>query len=300
MKINKTISIIGGYGALGKWYATFFKREGWKVIIYGRNAEKLENAAIELGVSAEQNIEQAVKKSEVIFISVTIPETIPTIQQIATYIQSDKILIEIASIKGEIINTFKNITQRSAYHIDWLSIHPMFGPGAVSMKGMKILFIQSDQNPGIHDYFWELFSKHDALCRDTSLEEHDQMMARVLGGPHFFNIAFMKFLEMPPSDEFNIQRLLPFAGTTFTLQKTLCEAVLHETRSIYAPIQMENPAFLQRLKEFRQFLDDYIQIIEQKDTIRFNQLFETLRSYAKSDPKFEGAYETLYKLIQHI
>jgi len=67
----KKVSIIGGYGKMGRWLARFLNKEGLEVTLAGRDSLKLEEAARELGCRAAP-LEQAVKQADAIVISVSL------------------------------------------------------------------------------------------------------------------------------------------------------------------------------------------------------------------------------------
>jgi prephenate dehydrogenase len=293
----ESITIIGGYGALGKWFARFFHSIGWQVLLYGRNTEKLTEAANQLGVKKTTDLKFAVSNTDVVWISIPIPETAQIISEIAVYARDQTTIIEIASIKAPIIEQIKIIKQ---YNLNFLSIHPMFGPGATSLDQKKMLFILQEPPSETFQYFWNLFAQNGANCVITSGIEHDQIMASVLGGAHFINMFFVKCLEIGFEGKIDLEILKKFGGTTFSLQKTISEAVLQENPHIYAPIQMENPYFLERLEKLYHFLGEYIQIIKSKNLTKFIDIFKGLQNFAKTDNSFASAYEIFYRLLSQL
>jgi prephenate dehydrogenase len=292
-----SITIIGGYGALGKWFARFFHNEGWSVKIYGRDAQKLENAAIELEVLAEYDFEQVIQNSEVIMISVPISDTPNVMENVISKAKPNTTIIEITSIKKTVFDTWNRFLPEISTNLHCLSIHPMFGPGTQSLENKKIVFIKIADDTTVFDYFWQLFSNRGAQCHETSMEEHDQIIARVLGDAHFISMAFMTLLSLESDPRYSLDNLLPYAGTTFTLQKTIAESVLHESPTIYGTIQLENSEFLHQLECFRKFLDDYIHMVQNKDLEKFTELFENLQTFAEKDPSFSQAYDFFYKMF---
>ena len=47
------ITIIGGTGRMGKWFAKFFQNKGYNVIITSRSSRKASSIAKEIGVKYE-------------------------------------------------------------------------------------------------------------------------------------------------------------------------------------------------------------------------------------------------------
>jgi prephenate dehydrogenase len=279
------------------------------VTLYGRNIDRLQQTAKEIGVHSISDLRLAVQASQVIFVSVPIPETIPVIKSIIPFLLPDSLIIEVTSIKSGIIPALRNIIEEGATSIHFLSLHPMFGGGAPSLKGRKILFVTFNDDRFGFELLWDSFAQHEALCLETSFKEHDAMMAKVLSCSHFVNLAFLELIRQDFTSiedvtedkiQVSLDQLIKIGGTTFGLQKTIAEAVLQEKPEIYGPIQMENPYFLQHLKNFRSFLDEYITMIQNKDQMAFSEFFEGLRKFAKSDIKFEKAYEIFYEFVKHL
>ena len=64
------ILIIGGTGETGRWFARFYKEQGFDVVIWGIN--KKMDVADELGVLFAENLDIEIKTSDIVMISVPI------------------------------------------------------------------------------------------------------------------------------------------------------------------------------------------------------------------------------------
>ena len=79
------VAIIGGSGKMGQGFARFLLKEGYEVIITGRNEGKLQAAKRQLGAEATTNNVEAVRKAKAILISVPIDNFEAVIEQIAPH-----------------------------------------------------------------------------------------------------------------------------------------------------------------------------------------------------------------------
>jgi len=112
---------------MGQWFASFLVKDGKEVVITGKNQRKLLEASQQLGVETATNVE-AVKKADVILLSVPIDGFETVVKQISPYIRPEQITIDITSIKQSPVEIMhKHIKQGVT-----LGVHPMFGAGAKS------------------------------------------------------------------------------------------------------------------------------------------------------------------------
>jgi prephenate dehydrogenase len=113
----------------------------------------------------------------------------------------------------------------------------MFGPGADTFSGRKVVVIPVTKDRALTEWAVDLFTREGAEVHVVnSGEEHDRFMAITLGLVHFLNIVLGRVLM--GSD---IREIKKFAGTTFSLQLTLVEAVLSEDPELYYGIGSLNP-----------------------------------------------------------
>ncbi|MDP2844570.1 MAG: prephenate dehydrogenase/arogenate dehydrogenase family protein, partial [Candidatus Methanoperedens sp.] len=91
------ILIIGGTGETGRWFAKFYKKHGFDVVIWGINKRK--DIAAELGVQFADDFDVEITTSDLVMISVPINITEKTIREIAPKMPAGSLLMDITSIK---------------------------------------------------------------------------------------------------------------------------------------------------------------------------------------------------------
>src|SRR5690606_2828127 len=101
------------------------------------------------------------------------------------------------------------------------SIHPMFGPDTRLLSGRHVVFVDVGV-PEATRRARALFAATMAEPIEMSLEEHDRVMAYVLGLSHALNLAF--FTALAESGEL-VPRLQELSSTTFDAQLKVASLV---------------------------------------------------------------------------
>ena len=276
---------------MGKWFARFFRDRGFNVVISSRSSKRATSVARELGVEYEKTSFNAVRNADVVIVSTPIGVTAKIIREVSKRMKAGAILFDIASIKGEIIRALE---EANALGIRTLSVHPLFGPGAKSINGKKVLIIPVSENPELLIEVLEMF-KGATIHIVESGEYHDRMMALTLSLPHFLNITYGKILSKA-----DIRELKKFGGTTFTLQLLISESVLSEDPELYYEIQKQNEVFSEILDDFTEVVRESALIVQNKNKTRFFKDFEKVKASLSKDPKFLKAYQSFYKALEAI
>ncbi len=119
-----TVTVVG-VGLIGGSMALALKEKGIakKLIGVGRSINSL-TKALELGLIDEALLlEEAVKKSDFIYVSIPVDSTIPVILQIMDLITHKQIVVDAGSTKFALCNALKNHPMRKQF----VATHPMWG-----------------------------------------------------------------------------------------------------------------------------------------------------------------------------
>ena len=287
--MGKRVAILGGTGKMGRWFARFFQTKGYEITIASRSPERATKAAEELGVRSADSYIEAVKEVDMVIVSTPIETTAETIREVKEKLTPGTILFDIASVKGEIP---KALSEAALLGAKVLSIHPLFGPGATTLKGKKVIVIPITKDAQLVKYVRGLFEEDGAeTYLAASGEEHDRMVGITLSVTHFINIALAKMLS-----SHDIQEVKRFAGTTFSLQLMLAEAVLTEDPNLYYAIESNNPAFRDLLDGFLRAAHDLAAKIDDRNA--FVDTFVKARESLSRDPEFASAYQRFYKALE--
>lgn len=287
------VAILGGTGSMGQWFAKYFQNKGFEVVISGRTPEKTARIAKELGVDYSESDFEAVSDANMVIVSKPIEVTTKSIHEISRHLQKDAILFDIASVKGDVI---KALEKASKMGVRAVSIHPLYGPGAQSIRGKQFLMIPINEDLHVVTEMTQMFEADGGIVNVLeSGEVHDKMMALTLGLPHLINIVFGKVLS-----EEDIRDVKKFSGTTFTLQLLLTESVLSQDPNLYYAIQSQNPAFTEVLNHVVRVLEEMASAITKRDKNRFFQIFEETKASISRDSEFSSAYQRFYRALDVI
>lgn len=287
--MEKRVAILGGTGRMGRWFTRFFMGKGYDVVISGRSLERARIVAEEMHVQAAASNSDAVRGADVVVVATPIEATAKSIRAAKGAFKRGAIVFDIASVKGNIPEALR---EAASAGVRALSIHPLFGPGATTLSGRKVIVIPITQDERLVEWAKKLFEDDGAeVYIVTSGEEHDQMVAITLSLTHFVNIVLAKVLARR-----DIREVKKFAGTTFTLQLTLIEAILTEDPRLYYTIEGQNPKFKGVLDEFLQAMRDTAETLEDREA--YVKAFVKARSCLAGDTGFSKAYERFYKAVE--
>jgi prephenate dehydrogenase len=284
-----SITIVGATGQMGKWFALYFASRGWQVHVYSRSSEKLDALKKDLETSTcagrmsfTTDLRTCIPKSAWIMLSVPITAHDEAITAITPLMCKDAVLFDIASVKGKIPAILVEARRKHGIHV--LSTHPMYGPGAESMKNKNLILIDLEGDGMVLNRFRAIMEPDKPTIIETTAAEHDRMIAFTLGIPHMLNILFGKLLKDEGAD---IKKLVKFEGTTFHLQHLISQEVVTQEPYIYATIELENQAFIDMLSGFQSILDGFIDTLKRKDYDEFIKQFTGIREYFSVVPEFK-------------
>ena len=119
-----------------------------------------------------------------------------------------------------------------------------------------------------------------------SLDEHDRLIAYVLGLSHAVNIAF--FTALAGSGE-RAPRLVQMSSTTFDAQFDIASAVAEESADLYFEIQRLNEYGAESLDALAQAVDSLRSAVQSGDQARFTALMHAGREYTQGRQSLQGA-----------
>ena len=286
------VAIIGGSGKMGRWFANFLLKEGNEVIITGRNERKLLAAKRQLGVEATTNNVEAVKSADTILLSVPIDNFEEVVEQISPYLRPEQVIIDITSIKVFPVETMHKHIKAGLV----LGTHPVFGPGARSIANQNfVLTPTNERERTLAQKVRGYLEARGAKVVLMTPQEHDEMMAVILGLSHFIAIASADTLVSFD----RLKQMEAISGITYKVLLTLVESVISEAPELYASLQMNLPNMMEIEKLFQKRVKTWAGLVKKKDKQEFVKRMSALRSrFEKSNPDFGKAYENMYKIVE--
>lgn len=256
---GKRVLIIGGAGKMGAWFAGFLRSQGYAVEISDPSA------------AASGDWREAELDHDVIVVATPIQVTADILQALVEK-RPQGLIVDIGSLKTPLRTGLQALAQAGC---QVTSIHPMFGPETRLLSGRHIVFIDVGA-PAATQQARELFSSTMAELIDMSLEEHDRLIAYVLGLSHALNLAFFTALSM--SGEL-VPRLKTLSSTTFDAQLAVASLVAHDNPRLYFEIQALNDFGSESLEALRRAAEQIQKLVAAGDEAGFVALMEAGRAY---------------------
>ena len=227
------ILIIGGTGETGRWFAKFYKKHGFDVVLWGVNRRK--DIAQELGVRFADDLDGEIETSDIVTISVPINITEKTIGDIAPKMRSGSLLMDITSIKKGPVEA---MVKHAPAGVEVLGTHPMFGPSIPDIRGQTVIFTPIEgRSSRWLPIIRRLYEESGANIEVMDVARHDRMMAVVQGLTHFAYISIGSvFREL----EFDVGDSRRFMSPMYEIMLDLVGRILAQNPYLYAIIQM-NP-----------------------------------------------------------
>ena len=182
------------------------------------------------------------------------------------------VIVDIGSLKSPLEPGLRRLA-RGGSRVT--SLHPMFGPDTELLSGRHVLFLEVGV-PDATAQARQLFASTMAQQIEMLLEDHDRLIAYVLGLSHALNIAF--FTALAESGE-KLPRLAELSSTTFDAQLAVAGNVAEESPQLYFEIQNLNAFGLLPLEALSRAAQQITEIVRTGDEAAFVALMEQGRDY---------------------
>lgn len=254
---KETIVIIWWTWKFWSFWSKYFEQRWYDVIISSRKTEL--------------KPKEAVKKWDIIIVSVPIRFTVWVIKEIVPHMWKWKLLMDFTWIK---IDASKEL----ATYKDWevVATHPMFWPWIDSLKNQNIAF--DPISP------WEKWKKiYSCLQKDwanlmeMSSKKHDELVSIVQSTVHILNLVLWHVLK---ERNINLDELMMVSTPNSRLQLCILSRFFKQEASLYTDMQMYNSIYK---NEILLDIDNYFRwleiTIESNNTQKFESEFQSIKNY---------------------
>ena len=157
------------------------------------------------------------------------------------------------------------------------SLHPMFGPSTELLSDRHVIFVDMGSAEAL-EAARGLFAATMAEQVVMGLDEHDRLIAYVLGLSHALNIAF--FTALAESGE-AAPRLARLSSTTFDAQLDVATNVSEESPALYFEIQALNDYGAESLEALARAVERLRAVVLTRDFAAFEHLMQQGFDYLK-------------------
>lgn len=254
--------VIGGLGRMGVWMSRYLDMVGYDVDV-------ADTAAGDTPFNRVDNWEAVVNDYDLVVVAVPLRPSNDVLLRLAA-LQPAGLVFDIGSLKSPMragLDALRAAGCRAC------SVHPMFGPDEIGLSGRHILFVDTGNQQALKEAL-ALFAHTAADCVELSLEEHDEVMAWVLGLSHLVNIAFAGALA--ESGE-AVPLLRQISSSTFNAQLEVATQVVSENPHLYYEIQQGNVNTATVTEQFRKVLNELANAVTGNDEPTFVAQMDTAR-----------------------
>jgi len=261
---GRTALVIGGAGKMGRWFAEFMASQGFAV-------EIADPAGAPPGFTHLPDWRSSPLNQDFIVIATPLGITDKILREIAMR-RPKGVIFDVGSLKSPLragLNALKSHGCRVT------SVHPMFGPSTELLSGRHVIFVEAGSAEATAAAR-ELFASTMVEQVVMSLDEHDRLIAYVLGLSHALNIAF--FTALAESGE-AAPRLAKLSSTTFDSQLDVASLVAQESPDLYFEIQSLNDYGSESLEALSQAVERLRTAVISQDFEAFATLMRRGREY---------------------
>ena len=256
--------VIGGSGKMGGWFVEFLSSQGFSV-------EVADPAGAPAGAARVADWRTTDLKHDFIVVATPLGATDAILRDLALR-RPPGVIFDVGSLKSPLR---AGLMALKSHGCRVTSLHPMFGPDTELLSGRHVIFVDMGHAEALAAAR-ELFGATMAELVVMSLDDHDRLVAYVLGLSHALNIAF--FTALAESGE-AAPRLARMSSTTFDNQLDVATKVAQESPDLYFEIQSLNDYGAESLEALAQAVERIRTAVLSQNHDAFVALMQRGRDY---------------------
>ncbi len=268
---GRSVLVIGGAGRMGGWFVEYFHSLGYVVTV-------ADPAPVASDITRFEDWREAGVDFDIIVVATTLARTAQVLSGLCE-LKPRGLVFDVGSLKTPLREPLLALARAG---VQVTSVHPMFGPNTRLLADRQIIFVDVGVSEATNSAR-ELFSNTMALAIDMSIDEHDRMIAFVLGLAHITNIIFVDALARSGIEA---SQLLAMSSPTFDAQVRMGRTVVHENPQLYYEIQSLNGLGKTSRNALRDAVEAVLTAIETEDESEFVRLMFESREFL--DRTYDG------------
>ncbi len=263
---GRRVLVIGGAGKMGQWFVDFFASQGFETTVA--------DPSLSDTAGGHRDWRDAGVDFDAIVVATPLAVSAKVLSELAD-LEPAGLVFDIGSLKTPLRAGLKKL---AACGCQVTSLHPMYGPDTRLLSGRHMIFVDVGM-PEATRAAKDLFAATMVEQLDMDVDDHDRLIAYVLGLSHALNIAF--FTALAESGEAAPQ-LAKLSSTTFDAQLAVSDAVAHDNPRLYFEIQSLNEYGLDPLDALCESAKRIRAVIAEADEEEFVELMHNGRRYLAS------------------
>jgi chorismate mutase/prephenate dehydrogenase len=261
---GRSALVIGGRGKMGRWMADFLASQGFRIVIADPAGEVP-------GYEWRADWHDDPLDEELVVVAAPLKVSGQVLEELAAR-RPRGVVFDIGSLKSPLRTGLRSLRD-AGVHVT--SVHPMFGPDTELLSGRHVIFIDLGDATALEEAR-SLFDSTMAERVVMDLDEHDRLIAFVLGLSHALNIAF--FTALAESGE-AAPRLARMSSTTFDAQLDVATRVAGESPELYYEIQSLNDFGEDSLQALSAAVERLHRAVREHDPQAFREMMQRGREY---------------------
>lgn len=256
--------VIGGRGKMGRWMADFLASQGFRITVADPAGEVPGYEWLADWRSCELS-------HDLVVVATPLKIANEVLGELAAR-KPPGVVFDLGSLKTPLR---QGLAALKAAGVRVTSIHPMFGPDTELLSGRHVIFIDLG-DAGALEEARSLFGSTMADLVVMGLDEHDRLIAFVLGLSHALNIAFFTALAESGEDAPKLARM---SSTTFDSQLDVATRVADDNPDLYYEIQSLNAYGEESLAALRTAVERIWRSVHEHDPQAFKGMMRRGQEY---------------------
>jgi chorismate mutase / prephenate dehydrogenase len=263
---GRSALVIGGHGKMGRWMADFLASQGFRIVVADPAGEVA-------GYEWRADWREGDLEEDLVVVATPLGTSAAVLEALAAR-RPRGVVFDVGSLKTPLR---AGLAALRAAGVRATSVHPMFGPDTELLSGRHVIFIDLG-DPGALAEARALFESTMADLVVMDLDDHDRLIAYVLGLSHALNIAF--FTALAESGE-AAPRLARMSSTTFDAQLEVASRVAGENPDLYFEIQHLNAYGEESLQALSSAVERLHRAVREQDAGAFTEMMRRGREYLR-------------------
>jgi chorismate mutase/prephenate dehydrogenase len=263
---GRSALVIGGHGKMGRWMADFLASQGFRIVVADPAGEVP-------GYEWRADWREDALEEDFIVVATPLKVAGTVLEELAAR-RPRGVVFDVGSLKTPLRTGLAALREAGARVT---SVHPMFGPDTELLSGRHVIFVDLGDAAALEEARG-LFASTMADLVVMGLDEHDRLIAYVLGLSHALNIAF--FTALAGSGE-AAPRLARMSSTTFDAQLDVAARVAGENPDLYYEIQSLNAYGEESLRALVEAVERLHRAVREHDPQAFTDMMRAGRDYLR-------------------
>ncbi len=263
--------VIGGAGKMGRWFVEYLASQGYAVEIADPSGQIP-------GFSCHADWQTMALDHDLILVATPLRTCNQILMALAAK-RPQGLIVDVASLKTPIREGLTALLEAGCRVA---SLHPMFGPDAELLSGKHLVMVDLGDEQSMADARG-LFASTMVELVEMELDEHDKVIAFVLGLSHALNIMF--FTALAESGEL-VPQLRKISSTTFDAQLAVASRVASESPTVYFEIQALNEHGAQPLAALNSAIERLRAVVKNADEASFTAMMRRGAAYLSGSEAF--------------